>query len=113
MLTFTLAPFPGLQVMAFLQMNILYMIFLGHMNFFIKKAFKYTEMFNEVVHITMCYSFLLLVNIVAESENRKQVGAALLLTVVILIGTNISLLIKKVVSFTDITGKGGKHPTVG
>ena len=32
--TFALAYFPGLQVMAFLQMNIFYLIYLGHIEFF-------------------------------------------------------------------------------
>ena len=66
--TFLLFNYPGLQVMFFMQTNILYMIYVGHITFFTEKKTQWLEVFNEFIGIIMCYSYLMFVNIVNDRE---------------------------------------------
>ena len=66
--TFLLYNYPGLQVMFFMQTNILYMIYVGHIKFFTERKSKKLEVFNEFIGIIMCYSYLMFVNIVNDRE---------------------------------------------
>lgn len=49
------------------------------------------------MNITMCYSYLLLVNLVTEKKQRENIGTQLLLAASLLIVLNFSLLMTMVV----------------
>ena len=90
--TFTLYKYPGLQVMSFMQSNILYLIYVGHIPFFTEKRTQNLEIFNEFIGIIMCYSYLMFVNIVSDQEQRRNIGYLLLGAASLLIVVNASLL---------------------
>ena len=54
--------------MAFLQMNILFLVYVGHINFYQTKRQKHIEMSNECINIVMCFGFLMLCNVVTDKE---------------------------------------------
>ena len=49
-----------------MQTNIIYLIYLGHIDFFIEARMKKLELFNEFIGIIMCHGYLLLINIVSD-----------------------------------------------
>ena len=78
-------------------MNVFYLIYVGHIDFYLSKQSKIIETFNESMNLTMCYSYLLLVNLVTEKEQRDNIGTQLLLAAGLLIVLNFSLLVSMVV----------------
>ena len=78
MITFSLYNYPGLQVMAFLQLTIFYLIYIGSVDFFKKKKKQYISVANEFIAINALYFYLMLVNIVSDSLQRTRIGFAIL-----------------------------------
>ena len=64
--------------MAFLQLTIFYLIYIGSVDFFKKKKKQWIEVTNECIGIILLYSYLLLVNIVSDSLQRKRIGFAII-----------------------------------
>ena len=83
--------------MAFLQMNILYLIYVGHIEFYQTKRQKRIEIFNESMNITMCYSYLLLCNLVTDKEQRANIGYQLLIAASSLIALNLAFMLVLVI----------------
>ena len=64
--------------MAFLQLTIFYLKYIGSVEFFKKKKKQWIEVTNECIGIILLYSYLLLVNIVSDSLQRKRIGFAII-----------------------------------
>ena len=59
LITFTLIEHPGIQVMIFMQVIIFQIIWIGHMDYFLKVKYKIIEIVNEVILLLLSYHFLL------------------------------------------------------
>ena len=64
--------------MAFLQLTIFYLIFIGSVDFFKNKRKQWIEVTNECIGIILLYAYLLLVNIVSDSVQRERIGYAII-----------------------------------
>ena len=79
--------------MFFMQCNILYLIYIGHLNFYCEPKTKHLEVYNEFTGIVMCYSYLLLCNLVSSREQRHNIGLMLLAGAGLMIGLNLSMML--------------------
>ena len=66
LITFLLFSQPGIQVQLMIYMTLLYVIYLGHSEFFEQFSSKSMEIFNESVFVLIQYCFVLLANLVWE-----------------------------------------------
>ena len=66
LITFLLFFQPGIQVQLMIYMTLLYVIYLGHSEFFEQFSSKSIEIFNESVFVLIQYCFVLLTNLVYE-----------------------------------------------
>ena len=78
--------------MAFLQLSVFYIIFIGHITFYQDKAVQKTEILNESIGLCMGYSYLMLVNIVSERKERHHIGMTIVLAAFSLIFINFGML---------------------
>ena len=64
--------------MAFLQLTIFYLIYIGSVDFFKKKKKQLIQVSNEFIGIIVLYFYLMLVNIVSDSLQRMRIGFAII-----------------------------------
>ena len=82
----------------FIQLNIFYIIYIGHMEFYKKKKYKKLEIVNEVILLLLSYLFLLFHHIVNEPIHLYQLGTVLILLTSILLLINVAMIFNKVYS---------------
>ena len=102
LISFALFAYPGLQIMAFLQLNIFYIIYVGHVTFYQEKILKTTEITNESIGLVMGYSYLMLMNIVSDSKLRNYLGLSIVVAAGVLIFLNVIQLGKTVYHKTKL-----------
>lgn len=92
-ITFGLLRYPGIQVMLFVQLNIFYIIFIGHMDFYIDKRSRAIELCNEILLVIVSYHFLLCYHIVTAESAREDLGMSMLVCTFVLLGVNVLLIV--------------------
>lgn len=70
-ITFYLFEQPGIQVQVMIYMTLLYVIYLGHVEFFETPRAKFLEILNESIFVLIQYNFVLLHNLVEDEALRE------------------------------------------
>ena len=65
-ITFLLIEHPGIQAMIFMQLTIFQIIWIGHVDYFLKPKYKAIEIVNEVILLLLSYHFLLSYQLVTD-----------------------------------------------
>ena len=108
-ISFSLYPYPGLQVMAFLQLSIFYLIYIGSVDYFKKKKKKAIEIANECIGIVMIYCYLMLVNIVSEHQLRKWIGLSIIGAIAAVLILNFFLMALKIAKVSRRKFRGSRQ----
>ena len=74
-------------------MTELYIIYIGHVEFYMSIGSKILEIFNESVFVLIQYGFLLLHNIVWDEKVREQIGNIVVGLTILLIACNMTVII--------------------
>ena len=93
LITFGLFHHPGNQIQLMMIMTELYIIYIGHVEFYMSIGSKILEIFNESVFVLIQYGFLLLHNIVWDEKVREQIGNIVVGLTILLIACNMTVII--------------------
>ena len=74
LITFSLFNYPGLQVQLMIYMTLLYIIYIGHQDFYETKGSKSLEIINEFIFVILQYNFVLLHGLVYHELVRMYSG---------------------------------------
>lgn len=92
-LTFALFDQPSLQVHLMIYMTVFYVMYLGYADFFETRLVKRLEMTNESVFILIQYQFVLLLNLVWDTQMRLHIGTAIIVLTSCLLALNFLIII--------------------
>ena len=92
-ITFSLFRLPGIQGQLMIYMTLLYIIYLGHSEFFEHHSSKSIEMLNESVFVLIQYGFVLLTNLVWDLTVRKWIGDVIVGLTAMLLLVNMAVII--------------------
>lgn len=92
-ITFNLYTQPGIQVQLMIYMTLLYIIYLGHVEFFETRASRSLEIINESIFVLIQYNFVLLNNLVYEINIRDRSGNVIVALTGLLLFINMAVIV--------------------